>query len=205
MANLWIICLCVPTAKTQKEEKSNPAPPQTTNPKKKETKSLASQPALVSTPIMLPLNFPANTAAPNLTTVTPQPVIVNNQVLFCDGMFFLPIVICLACVKVCCVIIYVFGFVSPPGLHSHNPTVNNQPWPNCISWVALPCRDFICNCTRWFLAISASHYFMPLVIEVDVMDYSVFQLDNRRLSSMPPRCYLELSTGLRSSRSATTS
>lgn len=205
MANLWIICLCVLTAKTQKDEKSNPAPPQTTNPKKKETKSLASQPALVSSPIMLPLNFPANTAAPKLTTVTPQPVIVNNQVLFVKG-YFLPIVICLACVKVYYVIIYVFGFVSPPGLHSHNPTVNNQPWLNCISWVALPCRDFICNCTRWILAISTSHYFMLLiVIAVDVMVYSVFQLDNRRVSSMPPQCYLELSTGLRSSRSATTS
>lgn len=66
-------------SKTQKDEKSNPAPPQTTNPKKKETQSPASQPALMSSPFMLPLNFPASTAAPNLTTVTPQPVIVNNQ------------------------------------------------------------------------------------------------------------------------------
>lgn len=80
--NLFITCLCVLIARTQKDEKSNPAPPQTTSSKKTDTKSPASQPALMSAPIMLPLNFPANVAAPNLTTVTPQPVIVNNQVLF---------------------------------------------------------------------------------------------------------------------------
>lgn len=72
--------MCVLIAKTQKDEKSNPAPSQMTGPKKKETKSPTSQPALVSSPIMLPLTFPANAAAPNVTTVTPQPVIVNNRV-----------------------------------------------------------------------------------------------------------------------------
>lgn len=65
--------------------KSNPAPPQTNSAKKQEAKPPTHQPAIVSSQIMLPLNFPANAvnaAAPNLTTVTPQPVIVNNQVFF---------------------------------------------------------------------------------------------------------------------------
>lgn len=66
-------------SKTQKDEKSTTAATQMTSPKKKETKSPASQPALVSSPIMLPLNFPANAGAPKITTMTPQPVIVNNQ------------------------------------------------------------------------------------------------------------------------------
>lgn len=95
--------LCVLIAKTQKDEKSNPAPSRMTSPKKKQTKSPASQPGLISSPIMLPLNFPANATAPNMTTVTPQPVIVNNQVLFVWEQF-LPILICHVCVKVSCVI-----------------------------------------------------------------------------------------------------
>lgn len=80
--------MCVLTAKTQKDEKSNPAPSQTTGPTKKETKSPASQPAHVSSPILLPLNFPANATTANITTVAPQPVIVNNQVFFCERIFF---------------------------------------------------------------------------------------------------------------------
>lgn len=80
IVKLIIICLCVLIAKTQKDEKSNSATSQTASAKKKETKSSSSQPALISSPIMLPLNFAANATAPSVTTVTPQPVIVNNQV-----------------------------------------------------------------------------------------------------------------------------
>nr|XP_020481625.1 zinc finger protein 280D isoform X1 [Labrus bergylta] len=66
----------------QKEGKPNPPPPQRSNAVKPETKRPAPQPAVGSSPIMLPLNVAGNavnTAAPNVTTVTPQPVIVNNQ------------------------------------------------------------------------------------------------------------------------------
>lgn len=123
---LFIFCLCVLIVKTQKDEKSNPAPSQTAGPKKKETKPPASQPcqpALISSPIMLPLNFPANATAPNVTTVTPQPVIVNNQVLF---VLFLPIVICHVCVKVCYVI-YFLGFLFPlQGFIVTSPQLTNH-------------------------------------------------------------------------------
>ncbi|KAE8297070.1 Zinc finger protein 280C [Larimichthys crocea] len=66
----------------QKDSKPTPPPPQTNTAGKQEIKRPAPQPAIGSSQIMLPLNIAGNavnTAAPNLTTVTPQPVIVNNQ------------------------------------------------------------------------------------------------------------------------------
>ncbi|XP_039987153.1 zinc finger protein 280C-like isoform X2 [Xiphias gladius] len=66
----------------QKDGKPNPPPPQRNSAGIQEIKRPAPQPAMGSSPIMLPLNMvgnAVNTAAPNLTTVTPQPVIVNNQ------------------------------------------------------------------------------------------------------------------------------
>ncbi|XP_045888996.1 zinc finger protein 280C-like isoform X2 [Micropterus dolomieu] len=66
----------------QKDDKPNPPPPQRSSAEKQEVKPPAPQPAIGSSPIMLPLSITGNavnTAAPNLTTVTPQPVIVNNQ------------------------------------------------------------------------------------------------------------------------------
>ncbi|CAJ1049183.1 zinc finger protein 280C [Xyrichtys novacula] len=65
----------------QKDAKSNP-PPQRNSAGKPETKRPAAQPAVGPSPIMLPVNVAGNavnTAAPNISTVTPQPVIVNNQ------------------------------------------------------------------------------------------------------------------------------
>uniref|UniRef100_A0A8D0A7G6 Zinc finger protein 280D n=1 Tax=Sander lucioperca TaxID=283035 RepID=A0A8D0A7G6_SANLU len=66
--------LYVLTANNQKDGNPNP-PPQ-------EIKPPPPQPAIGSSPMMLPLSVAGNavnTAAPNLTTVTPQPVIINNQ------------------------------------------------------------------------------------------------------------------------------
>ncbi|XP_070684146.1 zinc finger protein 280C isoform X2 [Pempheris klunzingeri] len=66
----------------QKDGKPNPPPSQRNSVGKQEIKRPAPQPVIGSSPIMLPLNMAGNavnTAAPNLTTVTPQPVIVNNQ------------------------------------------------------------------------------------------------------------------------------
>ncbi|KAM9366973.1 LOW QUALITY PROTEIN: zinc finger protein 280C-like [Symphorus nematophorus] len=68
----------------QKDDKPSapPPPPQRNSPKKQDIKRPAPQPAISSSQIMLPLNIAgnaANTAASNLTTVAPQPVIVNNQ------------------------------------------------------------------------------------------------------------------------------
>uniref|UniRef100_UPI0037E72201 zinc finger protein 280C n=1 Tax=Semicossyphus pulcher TaxID=241346 RepID=UPI0037E72201 len=65
-----------------KDDKPNPPPPQINSAGKQEIKRPALQPAVGSSTLMLPLNVAGNavnTAAPNLTTVTPQPVIVNNQ------------------------------------------------------------------------------------------------------------------------------
>ncbi|KAK5873939.1 hypothetical protein PBY51_018933 [Eleginops maclovinus] len=65
----------------QKEGRPNP-PSQSNSAGKQEIKLPAPQPAIGSSPIMLPLSVTGNavnTTAPNLTTVTPQPVIVNNQ------------------------------------------------------------------------------------------------------------------------------
>lgn len=62
----------------KKDAKPNPPPPQ----RKEEIKPPAPLPVISSSPIMLPLSVASNAvkpAAPNLTTVTPQPVIVNNQ------------------------------------------------------------------------------------------------------------------------------
>ncbi|XP_044204510.1 zinc finger protein 280C-like [Thunnus albacares] len=66
----------------QKDSKPNPPPPQRNSVGKQEVKGLAPQPVLGPSPIMLPLSITGNavnTTAPNLSTVTPQPVIVNNQ------------------------------------------------------------------------------------------------------------------------------
>lgn len=76
--------MCDLTANNQKDGKPNPPPPQRNSAGKQEIKRPAPQPAIGSSPIMLPLSMTGNavnTAAPNLTTVTPQPVIVNNQVV----------------------------------------------------------------------------------------------------------------------------
>lgn len=76
--------LYVPTANDQKDGKPNPSPLRTNSAKKQEIKPPTTQPAIVSSQIMLPLSIAANavnTVAPSLTTVTPQPVIVNNQVI----------------------------------------------------------------------------------------------------------------------------
>lgn len=57
---------------------------------KQELQSPAPQPAIGSSQIMLPLSIAGNavnTAAPNLATVTPQPVIVNNQVFLVLKLF----------------------------------------------------------------------------------------------------------------------
>lgn len=80
---LILAFLYVPIANNQKDGKPNPSPPQTNSPEKQEIKCPATQPAVASSQIMLPLSIATNavsTAAPSLTTVSPQPVIVNNQV-----------------------------------------------------------------------------------------------------------------------------
>ncbi|XP_067342124.1 zinc finger protein 280C-like isoform X3 [Channa argus] len=66
----------------QKDTKPTISTPQRNNAEKQEIKHPAPQPTIGSSPIMLPLNMTGstvNTAATTLTTVTPQPVIVNNQ------------------------------------------------------------------------------------------------------------------------------
>ncbi|XP_041648274.1 zinc finger protein 280C isoform X2 [Cheilinus undulatus] len=66
----------------QKDGKPKPPPPQRKSAEKSEAKRAVPQPAVSAAPIMLPLNVAGNavnTALPNVTTVTPQPVIVNNQ------------------------------------------------------------------------------------------------------------------------------
>lgn len=67
-----------------KDGKPNPpAPPQRSIAVKQEKNLLAPKSAVGPQPVMLPLSVTAkavNTAASNLTTGTPQPVIVNNQV-----------------------------------------------------------------------------------------------------------------------------
>ncbi|XP_053172781.1 zinc finger protein 280C [Scomber japonicus] len=66
----------------QRDSKPNAPPSQRNSVGKQEVKSPAPQPVLGPSPIVLPLSMAGNavnTAAPNLSTVTPQPVIVNNQ------------------------------------------------------------------------------------------------------------------------------
>lgn len=67
----------------QKDGKpSNPPTPQRKSAAKQEVKCPPPQPAVVPSPIVLPLNIPGKTKSTvptSLTTVTPQPVIVNNQ------------------------------------------------------------------------------------------------------------------------------
>lgn len=72
------------SANNQRDSKPNAPPSQRNSVGKQEVKSPAPQPVLGPSPIVLPLSMAGNavnTAAPNLSTVTPQPVIVNNQVL----------------------------------------------------------------------------------------------------------------------------
>ncbi|CAN9507052.1 unnamed protein product [Ophioblennius macclurei] len=69
----------------QKDAKSNPPPPprpQRNSMAKQEIKRPVTQPAVGPSPIVLPLNIAGNavnSAPSTLNTVTPQPVIVNNQ------------------------------------------------------------------------------------------------------------------------------
>ncbi|XP_075317452.1 zinc finger protein 280C isoform X1 [Odontesthes bonariensis] len=68
---------------SQKDGKNQPAPPQKNSPRKQDIKRPPPQASAAGpAPVVLPLSAPAttvNAAPPNLTTVTPQPVIVNNQ------------------------------------------------------------------------------------------------------------------------------
>lgn len=67
----------------QKDGKANPPPrPQRNTAAKQEVKRTVPQPVVGPPPIVLPLNIAGNavtSAPPTLNTVTPQPVIVNNQ------------------------------------------------------------------------------------------------------------------------------
>ncbi|XP_047437354.1 zinc finger protein 280C isoform X2 [Mugil cephalus] len=66
----------------KKDSKANPPPPQRTSAPKQEIKHPAPQPAVGPSPILMPLSVTGNavkTAPSTLATVTPQPVIVNNQ------------------------------------------------------------------------------------------------------------------------------
>uniref|UniRef100_A0A8D2ZE32 Zinc finger protein 280D n=1 Tax=Scophthalmus maximus TaxID=52904 RepID=A0A8D2ZE32_SCOMX len=66
----------------QKDSEPKPPPPPTNIAAIQAIKHPAPQPVISSPQIMLPLNIAGNTVtttAPTLTTVTPQPVIVNNQ------------------------------------------------------------------------------------------------------------------------------
>lgn len=88
---LILVIVYVLTANNQKDSKPNPPPPQRNSVGKQEVKGLAPQPVLGPSPIMLPLSITGNavnTTAPNLSTVTPQPVIVNNQVLVVLELFY---------------------------------------------------------------------------------------------------------------------
>lgn len=73
------------TANNQKDDKPNPAPRQKNSAVTQKIKSPSPQSTAGPSPIVLPLNVPASTAktaSPTLTSMTPQPVIVNNQVFF---------------------------------------------------------------------------------------------------------------------------
>lgn len=90
MKVLILSFLYVPTANDHKDSKPDPPPLQRKSAEKQEVKLPAPQPAIGPSPIMLPLNIAGNavnTAAPTLTTVAPQPVIVNNQVLLLLKLF----------------------------------------------------------------------------------------------------------------------
>lgn len=76
-------CLYASAATNQKDTKATPSAPPKRTAEKQEHKCPATQPAVAPSQIMLPLNISANTvnaASQSLTTLTPQPVIVNNQV-----------------------------------------------------------------------------------------------------------------------------
>lgn len=71
------------TAGNQKDSKPSPAPPQRTSAGTQQKKVTPLQAPAGPSPIVLPLNVPVTTVktvSPSLTTVAPQPVIVNNQV-----------------------------------------------------------------------------------------------------------------------------
>ncbi|XP_005814959.3 zinc finger protein 280D isoform X1 [Xiphophorus maculatus] len=66
----------------QKDSKPSPAPPQRTSAGTQQKKVTPLQAPAGPSPIVLPLNVPVTTVktvSPSLTTVAPQPVIVNNQ------------------------------------------------------------------------------------------------------------------------------
>uniref|UniRef100_A0A3Q3PY22 C2H2-type domain-containing protein n=1 Tax=Monopterus albus TaxID=43700 RepID=A0A3Q3PY22_MONAL len=63
----------------QKDEKLKPPPPQRNIAAKQEIKRPAALPVVGSSPVILPLTVAGNAAAPSVTAVTPQPVIINNQ------------------------------------------------------------------------------------------------------------------------------
>ncbi|KAM9408296.1 uncharacterized protein KZ484_026090 [Pholidichthys leucotaenia] len=68
--------------KDSSSSRPKPPPPQRSSPRKREVKKPAPTPGVVSSPVMVPLNIagnPGNSTQPSLTTMTPQPVIVNNQ------------------------------------------------------------------------------------------------------------------------------
>lgn len=78
--------ICVLPANNQKDSKPNPAPPQKNSAGRQEVKHPSPpQPASGPSPIVLPLSGPVttvNTPPLSLTTVTSQPVMVNNQVIY---------------------------------------------------------------------------------------------------------------------------
>ncbi|XP_017260977.1 zinc finger protein 280C [Kryptolebias marmoratus] len=66
----------------QKDDKPKPAPRRKSSSVTQKVKSPPPQPVVGPSPIVLPLSVPvpaAKTAPPTLTSMTPQPVIVNNQ------------------------------------------------------------------------------------------------------------------------------
>lgn len=69
-------------SKNQKDSSLNPPPSQRNSGGKQEMRQSTPKPATASSPIILPLNVsgkPVNTTTPAVPTVTPQPIIVNNQ------------------------------------------------------------------------------------------------------------------------------
>lgn len=74
--------LCVFTANNRKDGNANIPPPQRNSAGKPEIKQPPPQPAIGSSPVVLPLNVAGNAVNTAAPTLTPQPVIVNNQVLW---------------------------------------------------------------------------------------------------------------------------
>lgn len=87
---LILVLVHLLSANNQRDTKPHAPPLQRNSVGKQEVKSPAPQPVLGHSPIVLPLNIAGNavnSAAPNLSTVTPQPVIVNNQVFWVLELF----------------------------------------------------------------------------------------------------------------------